>query len=60
MRARAARCRSASRNAPSVVKPSRAGEFLTYENCVPNDGMVITQIRRRLDQADSEFLTNAA
>jgi predicted homoserine dehydrogenase-like protein len=43
-----------------VVKPLRAGEFLTYDNCVPDDTMVITQIRRRLDQADSQFLTNAA
>lgn len=43
-----------------VVKPVKAGEFLSYDNCVPNDGMVITQIRRRLDQSDSEFLTNAA
>jgi predicted homoserine dehydrogenase-like protein len=43
-----------------VVKPVEAGEFLTYENSVPDDGMVVTQIRRRLDQADSRFLTDAA
>ncbi|RWB74147.1 homoserine dehydrogenase [Mesorhizobium sp.] len=43
-----------------VVKPVKAGDFLTYENCVPDDSMVITQIRRRLDQADGRFVTNAA
>jgi predicted homoserine dehydrogenase-like protein len=40
-----------------VIKPLKAGEFLTYENCVPDDNMVITQIRKRLDQRDSQFLT---
>ncbi len=43
-----------------VVKPIRKGDFLTYENCVPDDSMVITQIRRRLDQSDGRFVTNAA
>jgi predicted homoserine dehydrogenase-like protein len=43
-----------------VVKPVKAGEFLTYENCVPDDSMVVTQIRRRLDQSDGRFVTNAA
>lgn len=43
-----------------VVKPLKIGDFLTYENCVPDDSMVITQIRRRLDQSDGRFATNAA
>ncbi|RWB25816.1 MULTISPECIES: homoserine dehydrogenase [unclassified Mesorhizobium] len=43
-----------------VVKPVKTGDFLTYENCVPDDSMVITQIRRRLDQSDGRFVTNAA
>lgn len=43
-----------------VVKPLKTGDFLTYENCVPDDSMVITQIRRRLDQSDGRFATNAA
>ena len=43
-----------------VVKPIKAGDVLTYDNCVPDDSMVITQIRRRLDQGDSRFLTTAA
>jgi predicted homoserine dehydrogenase-like protein len=38
-----------------VLKPIKAGEFLTYENCAPDESLVITQIRRRLDQADSRF-----
>jgi predicted homoserine dehydrogenase-like protein len=40
-----------------VVKPVKAGEPLTYDNCVPDDSLVITQIRRRLDQSDSVFLS---
>ena len=43
-----------------VVKPVKTGDFLTYDNCVPDDSMVITQIRRRLDQSDGRFVTNAA
>jgi predicted homoserine dehydrogenase-like protein len=42
-----------------VVKPVKAGTFLTYENCVPDDGLTITRIRRRLDQADARFLAAA-
>ena len=38
-----------------VVKPVRKGEYLTYENCVPDDSFVVTQIRKRLDQADAQF-----
>ena len=40
-----------------VVKPIRAGEKLTYENCVPDDSLIVTQIRKRLDQSDSRFVT---
>jgi len=42
-----------------VIRPVKTGEFLTYENCVPDDSMVITQIRKRLDQADGQFVTPA-
>jgi predicted homoserine dehydrogenase-like protein len=42
-----------------VVKPVKAGSPLTYDNCVPDDGLTITQIRRRLDQADARFLAAA-
>ncbi|MBV8963073.1 MAG: homoserine dehydrogenase [Hyphomicrobiales bacterium] len=42
--------------AARVVKPIKAGEKLTYENCVPADDFVVTQTRRRLDQADARFL----
>jgi predicted homoserine dehydrogenase-like protein len=43
-----------------VVKPVKSGDFLTYDNCVPDDSMVITQIRRRLDQSDGRFASSAA
>ncbi len=43
-----------------VVKPVRAGEKLTYDNCVPDDSLVVTQIRRRLDQSDARFMTPPA
>ena len=38
-----------------VLKPIKAGEQLTYENCAPDESLVITQIRRRLDQSDGRF-----
>ena len=40
-----------------VVKPIKAGEKLTYDNCVPDDSMIVTQIRKRLDQSDSRYVT---
>ena len=43
-----------------VTRPIKAGEHLTYGNCEPDDSFVVTQIRRRLDQADGEFVPNAA
>ena len=39
-----------------VTKPIRAGEKLTYANCAPDDSLVVTQIRKRLDQSDVRFL----
>jgi predicted homoserine dehydrogenase-like protein len=39
-----------------VLKPIKAGERLTYENCAPDDSLVVTQIRRRLDQSDARFV----
>ena len=38
-----------------VLKPIRAGERLTYDNCAPDETLLITQIRRRLDQSDAQF-----
>jgi predicted homoserine dehydrogenase-like protein len=38
-----------------VVKPIKAGEYLTYENCIPDDSLIVTQIRKRLDQSDGRF-----
>ena len=38
-----------------VLKPIKAGERLTYDNCAPDDSLLVTQIRRRLDQADTRF-----
>ena len=43
-----------------VMKPIKVGELLTYENCVPDDSLVVTQIRRRLDQADARFMDKGA
>jgi predicted homoserine dehydrogenase-like protein len=42
-----------------VIKPVKAGEYLTYDNCVPDDSLIVTQIRKRLDQADARFHTAA-
>jgi predicted homoserine dehydrogenase-like protein len=38
-----------------VVRPIAKGEQLTYDNCVPDDSMIVTQIRKRLDQSDAKF-----
>ncbi len=43
-----------------MIKPVKKGEFLTYDNCVPDETMVITKIRQRIDQSDGMFVTNAA
>jgi predicted homoserine dehydrogenase-like protein len=40
----------------TVVKPIKAGEKLTYDNCRPDDSLLVTQIRRRLDQQDSQYV----
>ncbi|MBV1704570.1 MAG: homoserine dehydrogenase [Hyphomicrobiales bacterium] len=36
-----------------VLKPVAPGEALTYANCAPDEGLVITKMRRRQDQADA-------
>lgn len=38
-----------------VTKPVKAGQRLTYDNCAPDESLLITQIRRRLDQSDAQF-----
>lgn len=43
-----------------VTRAVKAGEKLTYANCEPDDSLVISQIRRRLDQADSRFVASTA
>jgi predicted homoserine dehydrogenase-like protein len=40
-----------------VLRPIKAGEQLTYENCAPDDSFIVTQIRRRLDEADARFVS---
>ncbi|MFO1039584.1 MAG: homoserine dehydrogenase [Geminicoccaceae bacterium] len=40
----------------TVLQPIKAGERLTYRNCAPDESLVVTQIRRRLDQADARFV----
>ncbi len=38
-----------------VVKPVKKGERITYDNCAPDESLIVTQIRRRLDQTDTRF-----
>lgn len=40
-----------------VTKPIKAGEKLTYANCTPDDSLIVTQIRKRLDQSDARFMS---
>jgi predicted homoserine dehydrogenase-like protein len=39
----------------TVLKPIKAGERITYDNCRPDETLLVTQIRRRLDQQDSQY-----
>jgi predicted homoserine dehydrogenase-like protein len=40
----------------TVLKPIKAGERITYDNCSPDESLLVTQIRRRLDQQDSQYV----
>lgn len=40
----------------TMTKPVKAGERIGYDNATPDDSLVVTQIRRRLDQSDAQFL----
>lgn len=37
-----------------VTRPIKAGERLSYDNCAPDETLMVTQIRRRLDQWNLE------
>ncbi|TFF25579.1 homoserine dehydrogenase [Jiella endophytica] len=37
-----------------VTRPIAAGELLTYENCTPDETLLVTKIRAELDAADSQ------
>jgi predicted homoserine dehydrogenase-like protein len=39
-----------------VARPIKAGEYLTWSNCVPEASYTITQLRKRLDTMDDERL----
>ena len=39
-----------------VRQPIKAGEQLSYDNCAPDESLLISQIRRRLDQSDAQFV----
>ena len=39
-----------------ALKDIRVGEKLTYENCAPDESLVITKLKRRLDQLDGQFV----
>ncbi len=36
-----------------AIRPIKAGERLSYANCAPDESLLITQIRRKLDLADA-------
>ena len=38
-----------------IVMPVKSGEYLTYGNCIPDGSLIVTQIRKRLDQTDARF-----
>lgn len=38
-----------------VTHAIKTGEILTYANCIPNEDLIITQIRHKLDKSDARF-----
>lgn len=36
-----------------VIRPIRAGEVLTYANCAPDESLLVTRLRRKLDERDA-------
>ena len=36
----------------------RVGECLAYKNCAPDESVVATQIRRRIDQLDAQYVAS--
>ncbi len=42
-----------------IVKPVKKGSALTYDNCAPDDSLIVTQIRKRLDRQDARFAAAA-
>jgi predicted homoserine dehydrogenase-like protein len=38
-----------------VLSPVAAGDYITYKNCIPDESLTLTRIRRLLDQSDSKF-----
>jgi len=39
-----------------IIRPVKAGELLTQQNSVPDDSMMVTQIRGRLDEAGGDVI----
>lgn len=39
-----------------VIRPIRAGEVLTYMNCAPDETLLVTRLRRKLDERDASRL----
>lgn len=37
-----------------TTKPIKAGDYLTYDNCAPDENMAIVKLRRRMDQMLAE------
>lgn len=36
-----------------VIRPIRAGDVLTYANCAPDESLLVTKLRRKLDERDA-------
>ncbi len=45
--------------AARIIKPVNKGSALTYDNCAPDNSLIVTQIRRKLDQSDARFAAAA-
>jgi len=45
--------------AARILKPVKKGGMLNYDNCAPDASLIVTQIRKRLDQQDARFAAAA-
>jgi predicted homoserine dehydrogenase-like protein len=39
-----------------IIKPVKAGDYLTYDNCAPDRSLLVTQIRHQMDKRNNRLM----